>query len=49
MNTLAMTDKLKAAGIPEEEARAHIGRVGNQSRHARDDGGIKSRFIAVAG
>ena len=24
MNTLAMTDKLKAAGIPEEEARAHI-------------------------
>ena len=24
MNTLAMTGKLKAAGIPEEEARAHI-------------------------
>ncbi|MGI9338253.1 MAG: hypothetical protein ACR2P4_07090 [Gammaproteobacteria bacterium] len=24
MNTLAMTDKLQAAGVPEKQARAHI-------------------------
>ena len=36
MNTLAMTGKLKAAGIPEEEARAHIAVVQEAAEEATD-------------